>query len=122
MTLEPLIDGLVGDAEGWVMGEPGHNAGHAELADPSAEVGLPAVRGSLEAPARKGHVAKHLLRRSSWCLHTRRMVEASDGVTIAVSEANRGGGDADGDSSRNLEVSFNDGYDHQHGKSANEHW
>ena len=41
MALEPLVDGLVGDAEVGVPGQRGHDPGDANVAHPAAELGVP---------------------------------------------------------------------------------
>jgi hypothetical protein len=43
VALEPLVDGLVGDAQVGVVGQAGDDAGHAEIGHPAAELGLPAI-------------------------------------------------------------------------------
>ncbi len=59
MALEPLVNGLIGDAQIWFVGERGHDALHAEVANPSAELGLLARWISLVGSHRQSLLPEH---------------------------------------------------------------
>jgi hypothetical protein len=69
VALEPLVDGLVRDAQVGVVGQPGDDAGHAEIGHPAAELGLPAVGVALEPAEFKRLAAEHRHSRGeTWAL------------------------------------------------------
>jgi hypothetical protein len=59
VTLQPFVDGLVGDAQVGIAGKDGHDAWDTVVAHPLAELGLPAAGDSFVAPLGKGVVSEH---------------------------------------------------------------